>query len=226
MRYRFILILLLAFSAPLFAAAGSNAVDNSIAYFGDSETGAGIGLGLTCIAKKNTIAFTSAAASHYVGLNKSCNIKEPYADSAKGQRNYCSAAQNDFTKLIGSAEIKTVVVALGDNYSSPDSFRKMLSKIKAQGKVCVWVMPSTKIGRNSEAQKSIKAYKDIAASMCKQSINPSADGTRYHTGGDGIHYTKSDGAKIGTKICKGLTQTNSGMEISGGHQIPVEDVAR
>jgi hypothetical protein len=101
-----------------------------------------------------------------------------------------------------------VVVALGDNYSSAVAFQSMLQKIKASGKNCIWVMPSKKIGNNTEAQKSIAAYTGIAKSLCGErgSINPSADGTSYQTGGDRVHYIQSEAAKIGQKICRQLTQ--------------------
>ena len=58
------------------------APDPSIAYFGDSETGAGIGPGLTCISRNNMTAYTNASTAHYLGTAYICNLKEPFGTSA------------------------------------------------------------------------------------------------------------------------------------------------
>lgn len=204
-------------------AHGASVGDSSIAYIGDSETEeGGIGNGLTCLNHKNIIGFHSISAAGYSGKQKNCHFPSAYQPEDK-QDPSCNTARTHFQRFLNTEGIQTIVVALGDNYSSPASFKSLLTQIKRSGKKCIWVKPSQKShnGKDSyqtkEAQTSIKAYEDIAEEACGSSgiIDPSGGGSSYQTVSDGVHYKPAEGKKIAKMICQKLNPGGDPLNTKG-----------
>jgi len=183
-----------------------------IRYFGDSQTQeGGIGDALTCVEHKNIIGFHSASAATYMGVKplssdgillKNCPLPSSYQPES-GDR--CIAARTDFDHSLSDPRIETIVVALGDNFSSARTFTEMLNRIKNTRKRCVWVMPSIKVGENGPTMKSIKAYWSIAETICGDAgiINPS-ECQRPSCQSDAIHEPAKAADKIDCSVSLSL----------------------
>jgi hypothetical protein len=209
-----ILPFVLSITFSLSAMAGANGASrmtlsslDQVAYIGDSEVAlGGIGKGLSCLNRKNIIAFGNSKASTYVGGEPCKLFGSFHPETDKGD--LCQIAKVRFKEILSQDQnqVDTVVVGLGDNVNSPSTFREMLQKIRDSGKKCMWVMPAKKIGNNSNGDLAKKSLTKIAEEICGSDalIDPSQDGSVFATISDKVHYQPAEGKKIGHKICDEL----------------------
>ncbi len=206
-----LLVLAVFFAGHAFADKHASGVLSSVALLGDSEiAGGNIGRGLSCVDKKNTVAYGNATASNYIKTVGHCHLKGSYQPKYDGEQDLCQASANRFEKILSDEDVKinTVVIALGDNPNNVNDFETMLQDIKDKHKKCIYIVPAAKSPDylNWSRNLAIKKLKQRAATVC-QVYDPSADGEIFQAFGG--HYPRSVGQYLGAKICKAIEKMDT-----------------